>query len=63
MSDLTARDLGKSFPDAAAALAELGALTQPTGYARGRLAALRLSRLEPLDRNAAESLARRWGLA
>lgn len=57
------RGLDRAFPDASRMLAELEAIGNPGGYARGRLSAIRLARLEPGDRNAAEALARRWGMA
>lgn len=59
----TGQGLDRAFPDAPGVLAELAKIGNPTGYSRGRLAAVRLARLEPGDRNAAEDLARRWGMA
>ncbi len=52
----------RDMPNADAVLAQLESLRQPTGYAQGRLRAVRWCRLEPDVRNRAEALARKWGL-
>jgi hypothetical protein len=63
MVDVSFHGARREFPGASEALSEMERIVSPTPYAKGRLRAVRQSKLEPADRNRVEALARRWGIA
>lgn len=50
----------RDMADASVRLDRLEAIKQPTEFARGALAAVRMATLEPAERTRAENLHRRW---
>jgi hypothetical protein len=62
MVDVSRQSPAREISGAAEALDELERVISPTGYAKGRLRALRQCKLAPGDQVRADSLARRWGI-
>jgi hypothetical protein len=60
MEDVSYRGPTREIPDAEVMLGELERISKPTQFAKGRLAALRMSKLDRPARLRVDALVRRW---